>query len=93
MRTFMLLLFTLALVSGCTTSTSTQELQDLMKTYHEETLKMNPVGATYQGDSRYNDYLPNYLSDAVISKHKAFYSDILQQLNAIDEKSLREEDK
>ena len=93
MRTFMLLLFTLALMSGCTTSTSTQELQDLMKTYHEETLKMNPVGATYQGDSRYNDYLPNYLSDAVISKHKAFYSDILQQLNAIDEKSLREEDK
>ena len=93
MRTFMLLLFTLALMFGCTSSTPTLELQDLMKTYHEETLKMNPVGATYQGDSRYNDYLPNYLSDAVISKHKAFYSDILQQLNTIDEKSLFEEDK
>ena len=93
MRTSILLLLTVALVFSCTTSTPTEQLHNLMQSYHEETLKMNPVGATYQGDTRYNDYLPNYLSDAVISKHKTFYSDILQQLNSIDEKSLNEEDK
>ena len=92
MRTFILLLITVALMSGCTSSTPTEKLHDLMQIYHEETLKMNPVGATYQGDTRYNDYLPNYLSDDVIRKHKAFYKDILKKLSDIDIKSLSEED-
>ena len=92
MRTYILLLITVVLMSGCTTSTPTEQLQDLMQTYHEETLKMNPIGATYQGDTRYNDYLPNYLSDDVMRKHKAFYKDILEELSNIDDKSLSEED-
>ena len=92
MRTYILLLITVVLMSGCTTSTPTEQLQDLMQTYHEETLKMNPLGATYQGDTRYNNYLPNYLSDDVMRKHKAFYKDILEELSNIDDKSLSEED-
>jgi uncharacterized protein (DUF885 family) len=79
-------------MSGCTTYTPTEQLQDLMQTYHEETLKMNPLGATYQGYTRYNNYLPNYLSDYVMRKHKAFYKDILEELSDIDYKSLSEED-
>jgi uncharacterized protein (DUF885 family) len=82
----------MAFMSGCTTSTPTAKLQDLMQTYHEETLKMNPIGATFQGDTRYNDYLPNYLSDVVKNKHKTFYKYILRELNNIDDKSLSEED-
>ena len=77
MRTYILLLITAVAISGCTTTTPTAQLQELMQTYHEETLKMNPIGATYQGDTRYNDYLPNYLSDDVMRKHKTFYKDIL----------------
>lgn len=92
MRTFVLLLISMAFMSGCTTSTPTAKLQDLMQTYHEETLKMNPIGATFQGDTRYNDYLPNYLSDVVKNKHKTFYKYILRELNNIDDKSLSEED-
>ena len=92
MRTFVLLLISMASMSGCTTSTPTAKLQDLMKIYHEETLKMNPIGATFQGDTRYNDYLPNYLSDVVKNKHETFYKYILRELNNIDDKSLSEED-
>ena len=92
MRTLVLLLISMAFMSGCTTSTPTAKLQDLMQTYHEETLKMNPIGATFQGDTRYNDYLPNYLSDVVKNKHKTFYKYILRELNNIDDKSLSEED-
>ena len=92
MRTYILLLITAVAISGCTTTTPTAQLQELMQTYHEETLKMNPIGATYQGDTRYNDYLPNYLSDGVMRKHKTFYKDILQELNSIADNSLSEED-
>ena len=92
MRTYILLLITAVLISGCTTPSPTAQLQELMQTYHEETLKMNPIGATYQGDTRYNDYLPNYLSDDVMRKHKTFYKDILQELNNIADNSLSEED-
>ena len=92
MRTYILLLISTVLISGCTTPSPTAQLQELMQTYHEETLKMNPIGATYQGDTRYNDYLPNYLSDDVMRKHKTFYKDILQELNSIADNSLGEED-
>ena len=92
MKTYIFLLITAVLISGCTTPTTTAQLQELMQTYHEETLKMNPIGATYQGDTRYNDYLPNYLSDDVIRKHKTFYKYILQELNSIADNSLSEED-
>ena len=92
MRNYILLLITAVLISGCTTPTPTAQLQELMQTYHEETLKMNPIGATYQGDTRYNDYLPNYLSDDVMRKHKTFYKNILQELNSIADNSLSEDD-
>ena len=92
MRTYILLLISTVLISGCTTPSPTAQLKELMQTYHEETLKMNPIGATYQGDTRYNDYLPNYLSDDVMRKHKTFYKDILQELNSIADNSLGEED-
>jgi uncharacterized protein (DUF885 family) len=92
MRTYILLLISTVLISGCTTPSPTAQLQELMQTYHEETLKMNPIGATYQGDTRYNDYLPNYLSEDIMRKRKTFYKDILQELNSIADSSLSEED-
>ena len=92
MRTYIILLITTVLISGCTTTTPTAQLKELMQTYHEETLKMNPIGATYQGDTRYNDYLPNYLSEDIMRKRKTFYKDILQELNSIADSSLSEED-
>ncbi len=92
MKAYILLLITALSVASCSTVSPTTQLHDLMQHYHEETLKMNPIGATYQGDTRYNDYLPNYLSNDVMAKHKAFYKDMLQKLNSIEDNSLSEED-
>ncbi|GAA5080020.1 DUF885 domain-containing protein [Lysobacter panacisoli] len=48
-------------------ATATQDakaarLNALYEQYWEELLKLNPLQATFQGDSRYNDQLPNTLS-------------------------------
>ena len=38
------------------------QLEALYAQYWEETLKLNPIQATFQGDPRYNDQLPDFLS-------------------------------
>jgi len=37
-------------------------LEALYAQYWEESLKLNPIQATFQGDTRYNDQLPDFLS-------------------------------
>jgi uncharacterized protein (DUF885 family) len=63
-----------------------------MKDYNEESLKIYPLNATFQGDTRYNDYLPNFLSNTFIEKEKEFYNRYRDALLKIDNKALDEED-
>lgn len=42
------------------TSAKAAQLQKLYVDYWEEVLKLNPVQATFQGDPRYNDQLPDF---------------------------------
>lgn len=44
------------LVTGCASGP-----QKLFDAYWEESLELNPVNATFVGDARYNDRLPNFL--------------------------------
>jgi uncharacterized protein (DUF885 family) len=37
-----------------------QQLDQLYQQFWEENLKLNPIQATFQGDNRYNDQLPNF---------------------------------
>ena len=80
------------LLASCAQPSAEEKLQTLMQNYHEQTLEMNPIGATFQGDTRYNDYLPNYLDDEVIASQKVFYSEILQSLQSINNDDLNERD-
>ena len=41
-----------------------QEFDTFLETYHEDVLRLYRLPATYLGDTRYNDTLPNYLSKA-----------------------------
>lgn len=43
-------------------STKAAQLDQLYKDFWEESLKLNPLQATFVGDPRYNDQLPNFLS-------------------------------
>ena len=93
MRTIFFFLLATVIVTSCTQQTAHEKLHEIMQNYHEQTLKMNPIGATFQGDTRYNDYLPNYLDDEVIASQKAFYSETLKTLLSINSNDLNEQDK
>lgn len=53
------------------------ELETLYSEYWEESLKLNPIQATFIGDARYNDAMPNFLS-----------ADYRKQVHEFDEKWL-----
>lgn len=44
------------------TQNKAAQLEKLYAQFWEETLKLNPIQATFQGDPRYNDQLPDFLS-------------------------------
>lgn len=92
MRTLFLCITTFMII-GCNQLNPEAQLHELMQSYHEKSLKLNPINATQQGDIRYNDYLPNYLSNEVMAAQKAFYSETLDALNAIRDTKLSEKDK
>ena len=93
MRQIITVFSAIVLLTACSKTTPKAALHELMEAYHEETLKMNPISATFQGDTRYNDYLPNYLSEEVIASQKTFYAETLNALNAIDDKKFNAENK
>ncbi|HZX81903.1 MAG TPA: DUF885 domain-containing protein, partial [Lysobacter sp.] len=43
-------------------SAKAQKLDAMYEQYWEELLQLNPLQATFQGDPRYNDRMPNFLS-------------------------------
>ena len=52
----------------------------LLDDYYEEGLKLNPITATFVGDSRYNNRFPNTLSSEHKSEIKAYYANYLEKL-------------
>ncbi len=68
-------------------------MQQLFTDYWEESLVLNPVVATYVGDSRYNDRLPNFLSAAERAKVTTFNQKWRARIAAIDTTSLAEQDR
>ena len=92
MKLYQTLIAVTLLFFSCSTPDVKDQLHQLMNDYHQQALKLYPLNATYQGDNRYNDYLPNSLSDEFMAKEKKFYSTTLKKLNSLDEVSLGEED-
>lgn len=92
MKIHVLIFTAMVLLGSCTQPTAEKRLHELMRNYHQQTLEMNPISATFQGDKRYNDYLPNYLSEEVIAAQKRFYNETLKELNTINANDLNERD-
>jgi uncharacterized protein (DUF885 family) len=61
--------------------------------YYEEGLKLFPLNATYSGDNRYNDLLPNDGSQAFIGQAKTYYKKYLDSLKGYYLNALNENDK
>ncbi len=60
----------------------------ILDNYFEEGLKLYPLKATFEGDARYNDILPNDLTDEFKTLENNFYSNYKTKLVAIDETTL-----
>ncbi|MDZ4715608.1 MAG: DUF885 domain-containing protein [Cytophagales bacterium] len=67
-------------------------LDSLFTSYQEENLKLFPLQATTIGDNRYNDQLPNTLTQTYRSRVKAFYSRYREQLLTFDRNTLSDND-
>jgi uncharacterized protein (DUF885 family) len=60
--------------------------------YYEEYLKLSPLNATYAGDNRYNDQLPNDGSVAYLNTLKTFDQQYLDSLKKYNRAELDEND-
>ena len=70
-----------------------ENVAQLFDSYHEERLKLYPMEATMAGDNRYNDQLPNNLTEEFRNSERAFYQKYLASVRAIDRGQLSPEDK
>jgi hypothetical protein len=57
--------------AAATTSNAAKELHALFESEWERGLRENPVGASYQGDSRYDDRWADLSADALTRSHAA----------------------
>jgi uncharacterized protein (DUF885 family) len=64
------------------------ELDALYVEFWEEQLKLNPVQATFVGDPRYNDQLPNFLSAEFRQQSHDFNQKWLDRVSKIDGNAL-----
>src|SRR4249919_2607430 len=55
-----------------TAATKAQQLDKMYGQFWEESLQRNPVQATYVGDNRFNDQLPNFFSPKYRDESIAF---------------------
>jgi uncharacterized protein (DUF885 family) len=65
-----------------------EQLEQMYVDYWEAGLKRNPVQATYVGDNRYNDQLPNFYTPAYRQESIAFTKNWLNKFEAIDASDL-----
>tara|TARA_B110000240_G_scaffold32663_1_gene35272 strand:+ start:617 stop:2377 length:1761 start_codon:yes stop_codon:yes gene_type:complete len=88
-----LLIIFLIIFSSCQTEKEVSlQINKVFEKYYQENLILYPLKATSQGDVRYNDFLPNNLTDEFRNNEKVFYSNYLDQLNKFDDNNLNEQD-
>ncbi|PHR74092.1 MAG: DUF885 domain-containing protein [Lutibacter sp.] len=75
------------------TEAISKEFNELLENYSEESYKLFPLNATFAGDNRYNDKLPNDLSDEFSAKLKSFYSDTKNSLSKFNDADLSDSEK
>ena len=99
-RTVLIIVSSFLLLLACEKETTLQGSADtsanfsqMLKDYYEEGLKLDPINATFQGDSRYNDQFPNTLSKEYRDQKRAYYSKYLEALNQFKEEDLKESER
>lgn len=69
-------------------SSETEQLQEIYQNYFEEQLQLNPLLATYIGDNRYNDELPNFYSEEYLDRLLALEKSYLEKVKKVNPEQL-----
>jgi uncharacterized protein (DUF885 family) len=80
-------------VAAAPSTDAGQQLNALFERYFEDILRLNPVLATYIGDHRYDDQLPNSIGPAYRAEAKALNERYLAEVQAIDVERLSPADR
>lgn len=73
-------------------SASMPPIKAVFDNYYEDRLKLYLLEATNAGDNRYNDLLPNDVSQSYLQELKSFYSKYKEQLASFDRSALTEDE-
>ena len=73
-------------------ATRAAQLERLYADYWNASMQFNPLQATFQGDPRYNDQLPNFLSAAWRTQSHAFTTEWLGKVEKIGSQGLQGQD-
>lgn len=65
----------------------------MLDNYYEAGLLLNPINATFSGDSRYNDRFPNFLSDEYLSELKKYYTQFKEKAESFEDSALNDTEK
>jgi len=68
-------------------------IEEVFEAYYEEGLKLNPIGATFQGDARYNDTLPNFLSAEYEKQLRDYFTAYKSKLSDYSNTDISESEK
>ncbi len=79
-------------VTSKTISDKAAYLDRLYAQYWEESLKHNPLAATYQGDPRYNNQMPNVLSREYRDSSRDFTTGWLEKVESVGAEGLEGQD-
>ena len=69
------------------------EFNKILDNYYEDGLKLNPLSATWAGDSRYNNSFPNTLTDEYKNELKSYYKGYSDKIAQYNDADLSETDK
>lgn len=74
------------------TMNSDEKLHQLFDNYYSESLKIDPLSATFSGENQYNDLLPAY-DEKYLAEIHTFTTKYLDQLKKIDSNTLNQQDR
>ena len=69
------------------------ELNTILENYYQDGLKLNPINATNEGDSRYNDKFPELITDNYKKKQAEYYNKYLNKVSKFEINDLSDVDK
>ena len=98
MNKFVFTTLVLLVITGCNQPTSTTanmsnaSLNKMFDNYYEDRMKLYPIEATQNGDNRYNDQLPIYITESFKDKLHNFYTKYLSEVEKYDRSTLDKND-